>query len=247
MRQLLIDSRVGSKEVEASLLHLGCKCKLFPLEFGDFAFEGSGPDGTYLIGIERKVIGDMLDSMRTGRLSGHQIPGMSQMYERQYLIVEGLYRANRDGYIEVLSRNGNKNAWGPLRGREQFLYAELDNFLNSIEEHTSFRVKRTGNIQETAAVVSNLYNYWQKKYENHRAHKAFYTAPDPVRLYPPSFPVRVAKESVGIGQIKAGAVAKHFKTVRAWANAEPEEWMKIEGIGKTMAKKIVGEIRGEKQ
>lgn len=246
MRQMLIDSRVGSKEVLSGLANLGCKCKLFALEFADFAFEGSGPDGTYLIGIERKVITDMLDSMRTGRLSGHQIPGMSQMYDRRYIVIEGRYRPSRDGYIEVNTRKGSTSVWGPLRGREQFLYAELDNFINSIEEHAGFSIKRTGNIQETAHCVANLYAYWQKEYTRHKAHKAFYTPPNPVRLYPPNVRERVAKELVGVGQTKARAVAKKFKTLEAMFTAAPADWESIEGVGKTMAKRIIGEIKGQK-
>jgi ERCC4-type nuclease len=49
----------------------------------------------------------------------------------------------------------------------------------------------------------------------------------------------------GIDYKRAQAVAKHFSSVREMINASVEEWMKIPGIGKVLAKSAVETVTAE--
>ncbi len=53
---------------------------------------------------------------------------------------------------------------------------------------------------------------------------------------------RVAKELPGIGWERSLAVEKHFVSVLAMMLAKSPEWEKVDGIGKTLAQKIVKAI-----
>src|ERR1035437_1169131 len=68
---ILIDKRIGSADLLAPLQAAGFDAQLVELAFGDLAFEGKGPNGTTLnVGVELKRLGDLVSSLRTGRLAG---------------------------------------------------------------------------------------------------------------------------------------------------------------------------------
>lgn len=50
-------------------------------------------------------------------------------------------------------------------------------------------------------------------------------------------------EAPGIGWEKSQRVLAHFGSVHAAVNASVEEWMKIEGVGRTMAERIYRSYR----
>ena len=76
-----VDSRIGSKDLAAPLTRLGLPAELTTLPFGDIAFEGQGDDrGPLTVGIEFKVLTDLVQSLRSGRLVGHQVPGLRQTW-----------------------------------------------------------------------------------------------------------------------------------------------------------------------
>jgi ERCC4-type nuclease len=88
---ITIDRRTGSGELlplfPKGVAELGC------LEYGDFAWIGKGPEGLPLaIGVERKQIHDLVNSMASGRLQAHQLPGMINTYKISYLVIEGIWR-----------------------------------------------------------------------------------------------------------------------------------------------------------
>ena len=107
-----IDERTGSAELQ-SLFPPGVPTIVGRLEFGDFAFLGNGPeDEPVSIGVERKGIRDLLNSMVTGRLVGHQLIGLVNNYHYVYIVVEGLWRFNpTDGMMEEHSNGG----WVPIQ------------------------------------------------------------------------------------------------------------------------------------
>jgi len=67
-----------------------------------------------------------------------------------------------------------------------------------------------------------------------------------VQMMKPTFEQRVAKECYKIGWEKATAVVGYFHTGRNMANAEVSDWLKVAGIGKTLALKIWQEWNGIK-
>jgi len=57
------------------------------LPFGDFFIPGNGPEGRITVGVELKRVADLIQCMKDGRLTGHQIPGMLRMYDWSVLLV----------------------------------------------------------------------------------------------------------------------------------------------------------------
>jgi ERCC4-type nuclease len=248
---LLIDRRNGSIELAPYLARMGAKTEVTELEFGDFAFEGNGEHGTAFIGIERKTLGDLLACISSGRFSGHQLPGMVEMYDYQYLIVEGMYRSGDGGLLEEY--NLSKRSWyAVLHGRRQYTYAEVDRWIGTIEVHTPFKVRRAYGMQETAAQLVSMYHRWRsKKWDEHRSHLAFNIASGkpkagPISFRKPSLVQCIAKELPGVGWDRSLAISRSFATVDEMVKASPKRWMEIEGIGKGMATKIVDALKGGK-
>src|SRR5215471_7722117 len=127
---ILIDERVGSKELLPYFKPFDVEAEICRLGFADAAFVGNGPDGIISIGIERKVLGDLLASMRAERLAGHQLDGLLENYQVNYLIVEGICRPGRNGELEQIRGND----WRAIYiGRTPMLYREMDNFLTTME------------------------------------------------------------------------------------------------------------------
>jgi len=237
---ILIDRREGSKE----LADLIPDSVLVELDFGDIAFEGNGPDGKVQVGIERKRIGDLVNSISTGRLSGHQIPGMLQAYYRSYLIVEGVWRGS-EGTGELQTTRGGE--WRRLnRGRRTFSAEGVMSYLSSMEIMVGMIVKETRTVQETVRYIENRYKWWNKKWEGHKSHLAMYKPPpiagwlNPER---PSLMRRIASELPHIGVMRSIEVEKHFKSVEEMMGAWEEDWMEIEGVGNVTAREIVKAIK----
>ena len=62
------------------------------LEYGDCCFSGSGPDGQCVVGIERKRIDDLINSMKDRGCPGIRSRGMSKAYDFMFLVVETVWR-----------------------------------------------------------------------------------------------------------------------------------------------------------
>lgn len=247
---ILIDRREAKTNRVASVLRaLGLQVSTEDLAIGggettgaDFAFEGNGPDGRCMIGIERKRIHDMISSICNGRFSAKQLPGILQMYKFSYLIVEGAFRPNQETGLLEIPRG---QSWFPLEiGSRRIMYREYHGFVTTLEQRTPMRVHRSVNPQETAHIISCLYHWWNAKpWLEHRAHQAFYQE-QRVEIFRASLLRRVAKELFKIGWGKSKAVDAAFESVHEAVNADVATWMKIPGIGKTIAERIVKEIRG---
>lgn len=240
---LLLDRRIGSADLADPLRTLGIPVDVCTLDFSDVMFCGNGPDGLVQIGIELKQIRDLLNSIQDGRLSGHQLPGLLRQFDAVWLIVEGLWRPGTDGLLELHTRG----RWAPLElGRRRYQYREPDNYLTTLEIKAGIHVKRTANRDETARAVANLYRWWtDKSWAEHRSHLSLHRPSDSSLLVPPPLRRRVARELDGVGHEKSAAVMGHFKTTRAMVNAPESEWVKIAGIGKTLARRITAELEKE--
>lgn len=229
---LLVDPRAGSADYAPRLRDLGATVELVQMDAGDVAFYGSG----HAVGIELKKLGDLLNCITTGRFSGHQLPGLARDYTEAWLVVEGLWRPAADGVLETWQRGG----WMPVKiGKRRWMWRELDAFLNTIEIKGGVRVKRTTSEDETARVVYGLYQWWQTA-DSHRSHLALNRAGrDQAIFIKPTFARRVAAELPGVGFERSAAVAEAFPTVRAMIEADEQAWMRVDGIGKKLAKGIV--------
>ena len=235
---IFIDDRIGSKEL-ADLIN---NAILTSLEFGDCMFYGNGRDGEVEIGIERKRIGDLVNSIMTGRLSGHQLPGLISHYYRVYIIVEGILR--EDPVTKELQIWITGNKWGHMdRGGRKFALRDVWNYLSTLEIMTGVIVRQTRNAGDTARHIEYLKHWWDKPWDQHHGHLQLHKLTSPtVYLEKPSLLRRIASELPGIGWARARAVDENFGTVKAMVEASEKDWIKIEGIGKVIAKNVWREL-----
>jgi ERCC4-type nuclease len=205
-----------------------------------------------VVGVERKRIRDLLNSMESGRLAGHQLRGMFAAYEHVYLLVEGIYRPGTDGVLEEMVGStagaAHGHAWRTvrLRGSKAYMYRDVDNYLNSLSTTAPIRVKRSSNLAESAHILSDLYWFWSKEWADHSSLKVIYDAPPPTALlFTPTLVRRVANQLPGIGWERSGAVSHKFTSVIEMVEASVSRWAEIPGIGKGIAAKVYQALRGQ--
>lgn len=233
---LLLDDRIGSRELFLPLQKQHVPLELTRLRFGDAAIVGNGPGGYTMIGIERKRIRDLLASLMTGRLAGHQLPGLVDEFAYRWIVVEGVYRTNSDGRIEIPKGNGK---WESLR----FDGVGLDKYLLTLELRGGCSVKRTYDIGETSQFLAALYSWWTEPWDSHRGHLALHSPPDAMVMVKPSLVRRWAAELPGIGFEKSGLVAERFKSCVELATATEAEFREVDGIGQKIAESAVRAIQ----
>lgn len=240
-----IDTREGSHDLIAPLAKAGLPVEPATLRFGDLFFTGRGEGGAPLaIGIEHKKLGDLVQSLNTDRLAGHQLTGMLQTYDRSYLIIEGEWDVDAGGRVIVPSKFRNRHT--PLKGAP--LASVLESRVWTLEHRGGLRVRWTRNQKETIRYVSALYRCWtDRDLDDHKSHLAIH-APDLDRalLVPVTDERRVYAAFPAISYQRSAAVEQHFPSIWAAVNAAESEWMKVEGIGKKLATNIVRFVRGRK-
>lgn len=232
-----IDDRVGSVELAVHLPKQLVRVRRLP--YADAAWIGNGPDDTpVLVGLERKALRDALGSMRSGRFAGHQLPGLVANYNVSYLVVEGVWRPDPDtGGISIPSGKGRWRAlsiggWTPS-------YRELECWLASMEANGGMRIRRTSRLCETAKLIQALYHWWvDKNWDEHRAHLVTNSSVT-MQMRRPGVVQLVASQLPGIGAVRAVAVAKAFGTLGQLASASEEDWRRIDGVGKKIARQLV--------
>jgi len=248
-RRILVDDRLGSRELVPVFKKLALPVEKRRLEFGDIAFGGNGPRGPVEIGVERKTVNDLINSFNSGRLPTHQLPGMVQTYPYRWIIVEGYWRPGPDNVIEVFKKFGEKptkdgrgmmmvGAWYPAI--TQTAWSQLIGRTWNLEIEGACWVERTGGPRETVEIVGSLFRWWGKRWKDHRAHLGLEKGitPDRVLFEKPSFPRLFAGIFPGVEWTKSKAAAKHFHTIRRMANAGPREWRKVVGFGEKLSTTI---------
>lgn len=238
----MVDPRAGSKELIAPLRAAGLSVEETTLQFGDLAWVGRGENGHPIAcGLEHKKLPDLINSMTTERLAGHQLTGMLRTYDRCYLIIEGEWDVDDSGRVVVPSKF--KRLVTPLKGAP--CASVLESRVWTLEHRGGLRVRWTRNQKETIRHVSTLYRCWSDRdLDEHRSHLAIH-APDLDRglQAPLSLKRRIAAVLPHIGYTLSAAVDKYFPSVWRMVNAPASEWMEIEGIGRKTAADIVNAIR----
>jgi ERCC4-type nuclease len=234
---LIIDPRMGSKSLLAPLRADGAPAEFGPLEFGDAYFVGAGPGGAPVtVGVEYKKLLDLLACMTSGRYAGHQLVGMREDYDVQWLLVEGIWRPRADGVVEIYGFRG----WEPLRiGGRCYLQRDLDSYLLSLTQQGGTRIWKTSTPVESARWLHTLYRWWQRDWDEHASLQTFDLSGPVAGLSEPPFTRRVAKELPGIGWKKSLVVTDAFDSVAAMVAADERTWRRVPGIGKTLAPRIV--------
>ena len=235
---ILVDYRTGSKEL-APLLQDPIICTL---DFGDFAWSGNGPDGPVDVGVERKSLMDFLQSMSTGRLSGHQLIGLTNNYDWSYILLEGIYRPDKDsGMLQHINRKGKWSA--VAQGSRRFMARDIYNFINTLQIMTGVIVVSTGNHWESAKWLTACSNWWNKAWDKHKSHLQFQKPVEHAQLTKPTLVTRMASQLTGVGWDKARKIGQQFKTLTQLMDADRQDLEEIEGIGPKMADRIYKELQ----
>ena len=234
---ILTDDRIGSVEI-APLLQSSLICSL---EFADFAFPGNGPDGPVNVGIERKSFPDFLQSMVSGRLSGHQLIGLTQQYDWVYILVEGIWRPDRE--TGILQHIGKGGRWITItQGSRKFMARDVYSFINTMQVICGIIVVTTSNQWETAKWLTACHGWWSRKWNSHRSHQQFQEPIVHAHLTKPNLVAKVASQFTGIGWDKARRIGGYFSNVADFAATTEKELRQIDGIGPKLAKQIMEEI-----
>lgn len=238
---IIVDDRIGSKEIVPYLPEN--LVRLQRLKFADVQFQGNGPEGIVTIGVEIKRLSDLMSSMKSGRLAGHQAPGMQASCDYCYLIVEGIWRTARDGVLERLTKY---RKWSPYKkGRNPMLTTSLYGFCESMRRMFGFEIRFADHTRETATIIHGLHRWWGKEWSQHCSHlQKRQVVVEGHRMFKPNLVARIAAELPGIGAKKSREVGEHFETVEDMLKATPAEWQEIPGIGEGTALEAFHAIRG---
>ncbi len=220
---ILVDRRIGSNDLLKPLQQAGLEAKLVELEFGDIAFEGKGEQGASLnIGVEFKRLGDLISSLRSGRLAGHQLPGLLKTYDRAWLLIEGNWQHNEQGLVTSFQKG---RGWTPVHGK--MTAAELETTVLTLELCGGLHVRYVNTRRDTLRFLSNLYRWWtDRALDGHHSHLAVHTPPA-------TFEVSAFRAAVcqwpGIGLKTSRAVEQAFHgSITKAAAASVETWASIE-------------------
>lgn len=256
---ILLDSRVGSKD----LLHwLGDCATLTKLEFGDACWIGQGVDDEtqegcpVQVGVERKNVNDLIQSIDSGRLAGHQLTGLLQTYSVNYLIIEGQFRPSDSGSLEMYQRGKWTTATRP--GGTAWHYGEVSNFINSMSVLANFHIRQTNSPRETAHLIRWLSNWWNKPWHSHNSLKAIHSCNPTAKRGKGSrskmqigVPLSKQQQIIlkclaqvpGVEQ-RARILAPHFNSLMEAAVLTENDWMTYPGIGKVLAGNLVQVFQG---
>ena len=220
---VLVDDRIGSADLAAPLRLTGMPTTKVRLDFGDVAFAGKGPHETTLdIGIELKTLGDLVGSLRSGRLAGHQLPGLLKTYDYVWLLVEGLWRADTNG--EIVQAHSRKRGWSRLHG--SMTARELEKQVLTLELCGGLHVRYTNHRRDTVRFISTLYRWWtDTALDRHTSHLALH---EPPTLVPLSNFRQAVCRWPGLGRKTSLAVETYFSgSLKRAVCAGVEEWAAI--------------------
>lgn len=245
---ILVDDRDGSRDLLECTALRGIGV-LGRLDFGDVMLTGHGPDAsTIVVGVEVKSVSDLLSSISTGRLGGHQIPGMLKMYDYSWLLVHGSVRPGSNGELEV---RGKGKTWRKFHlGKRPVPWSYLEGFLLTAVMTSPLNLKWVYNFDEAARWIAVLDHWLEKPWDKHRGLSVFDTsgsvAPLPQSNAINTQIARTAASFPAIGWDRAWKAAEHFDSVIEMVNASESEWKTIKGIGPVIAKSVSGIVRRRK-
>lgn len=198
------------------------------LDFGDLAFTGKGVGGRPVsVGIEFKKLGECVSALRTGRLQGHQRPGMygaTGLYDYCWLLVEGELLYDKAGHLQ---RRAGKRVLKPLPGGMGV--SELLKRIQTLHLCGGLNPWWTQNRADTLKFIEALYRTWtDQDLDKHKSHLAIYQAPT---LVPPTRTQAAFNAWPTIGMKTSAALERHFGSVRRASNATVEELAGVEILG----------------
>lgn len=234
---ILVDNREGSIDLLPYLIRQGVEASLANLDSADAMLVGNGPEGPVAVGVERKRIRDLVQSLMSGRLMGRQVPAMLHAYPHRWLVIEGDWKGDRDGYV-VIPRGRD---WVEVQPRIK--EEDLRKWIITLELLGGLHIRETSSVFRTVEFLAALDGWWSKPWDEHKGHLAIYTSADAALFNKPRLVRRWAAQLDGIGVGKSEQVDHHFESAHAMATATVDDWMKVRGIGKLLATRAVEQIR----
>lgn len=242
---VIVDDRGGSGGVEAAkkrlqqLRNRDVDADLGRLDFGDYAIAGNGPDGqTVMVGVELKTSRDILNSLRSNRLTGYQVPGLVQMYEgRAWLVTEGIWREHQ-GDWEVY-----QGSWQTFSaGSKTIQMQDIERWILSTVTFGGLMYWHCPLQLDTARFIAGLDHCWcDKQYDEHKTYDVIYRKPpDRVSFSEPSDFVKMVAVIDKVGWEKARALEQAFE--KDWDRlmlATEKDLQSVEGVGKVIADNIL--------
>ncbi len=245
---LLVDKRAGSVDLIKPLRKLlGVdNVEETTLDFGDVAFEGKGvKKEPLLIGIEYKQLGDIIQCLRDGRFAGHQLPGMRGAYDHSWLLIEGAYGRDKEGYLTV--NQGSYRGWKRHPGKMRA--SEFEKHLLTFEMCGGIHVVHRMDSQASVWFLADLFRWWtDKALDAHTSHVAIH---EPVAFGALSEFRQAVMAWPGIGAKTSKAVEEMFNgNVMTAAAASVGQWAALETDGRRFgelnAAKLTKFLRGVK-
>lgn len=230
---IYVDGATGSIELIEPLRKLGLPVEKAKLRSGDVWWVGRGEQGAPLrIGIEFKKIGELVQSLATERLQGHQLLQMHQQgpgdgkggYDRCYLIIEGDYSHDVQGR-GTMFRNKRQT---PVRGMTNAV--EFEKRLINLQTRGGLLSKETGTRRDTLRVIQAWYRYWtDKDLDKHKSHLAIYAPDLDTKVKEPVSDFRAWMAGLpGMSYTRSEAVASYFDDdAEAMMTASVAEWAEI--------------------
>lgn len=242
---VIVDDRGGSGGLDAAkkrlqqLRNRDVDADLGRLEFGDYAIAGNGPGGsTVMIGVELKTSRDLLNSLRSNRLTAHQTPGMVQMYDgRAWLVTEGIWREHA-GDWEVY-----QGSWQTFSaGSRTIQMQEIERWVLSTVTFGGLMYWHCPLQADTARFVASLDHCWcDKQYDEHKTFDVIYRKPpDRATFTEPSDFLKMISVIDKVGWEKGRAIETVFGG--DWdrlMTATARELQETPGVGKTIADNIL--------
>lgn len=207
------------------------------LEVGDYLWYDV--DGCCII-VERKEIGDFLNSVVDGRLED-QATRLKAAADIPVMLREGMPFSinNKIHYVKQMKQWRDGVRMAPERATD-FNTASLLGQQWALAYSAGLVMLTTSSMQETAMMLSIAYNSSQKEH-----HGSVYTGTrwlsskaSPQLACLATFP--------NLGIKKAQCVLNHFGTLAAVCEADIPQLMEVEGVGKQTATAIWEFVRGKK-
>ena len=172
---LLIDPRGGSCELVAPLRAAGLDIDDTTYIDADLYFLGRGIKGApTTIVIEHKKMSDLVSSLTSKRLQGLQMPRMLDIFDRNWLVIEGDWHHDTEGRVTVWKGKGKRR---PMKGSPSAM--ELEKRLLTLEIRGGFRVRQCPTRRDTVRFLTALYRYWTDcDLDKHKSHLAVHEGPD---------------------------------------------------------------------
>jgi hypothetical protein len=229
---LFVDTAVGSKDLVQQFRDMGLPAEPTHLSYADVAFEGRGNDDKHvMVGIELKKMtaksGDLMDSLRSGRLAGHQMLGLTgedRLYDYAWLLIEGAWQIGKQGETLLPVRRNYRTVWEPARGGMHA--SEMEKRILTLELLGGVRVRHTSARPATLHFIGALYRWFtDTTMDRHTTHLVDH---EPLGFIKLSEFRRAVMKWPGVGVRFSRPVEQHFAgSIRAAANADAQEWAGI--------------------